>query len=75
MPRNPEGAGRYTGRLLCQALWHGGGLRYMTEKNGVKDFVVWSFSAVDGNGLFPYRWCSTVDRCPSSAGTPATRRR
>ncbi|HEX9520423.1 MAG TPA: hypothetical protein VF940_30100 [Streptosporangiaceae bacterium] len=47
----------------------------MTEKNGVKDFVVWSFSAVDGNGLFPYRWCSTVDRCPSSAGTPATRRR
>ena len=60
--------GRYTGRLLCRALWHGGGLRYMTEKNGVKDFVVWSFSAVDGNGLFPYRWCGTVGSCPSKFG-------
>ena len=73
--RNPNGSGRYAGRLLGRALCQGAALHYLNDKNGVKDFVVWSFSAVDGNGLFPYRWCSTVDRCPSSAGTPATRRR
>jgi len=43
------------------------------EKNGVKDFVVWSFSAVHGNGPVRYRGRGTVDCCPSNSRcTPAT---
>ncbi len=44
-----------------------GALHYIDEKNGVKDFVVWSFS---GNGPFPYRWRGTVDYGPSKFERP-----
>jgi hypothetical protein len=37
--RNPRGAGRYAGRLLCQ----GAALHYLDGRTGVKDFDVWSF--------------------------------
>jgi hypothetical protein len=66
--RNPEGAGRYAGRLLCRALCQGAALHYINEKNGVKDFDVWSFYAVDGDGPFPYRWRGTADYGPSKFG-------
>jgi hypothetical protein len=66
--RNPGGAGRYADRLLCRALCQGAALHYVDEKNGVKDFDVWSFYAVDGEGPFPYRWRGTADYGPSKFG-------
>ena len=39
--RNPQGAGRYAGRLLCRALCQGAALHYLNTTNGVKDFDVW----------------------------------
>lgn len=59
--RNPEGAGRYVGRLLCRALCQGAALHYVNEKNGIKDFDVWSFYAVHSDGPFPCRWRGTAD--------------
>jgi hypothetical protein len=43
--RNPQGSGRYAGRLLGRALCQGSALHYVNERNGVKDFDVWSFYA------------------------------
>jgi hypothetical protein len=54
--RNPNGAGRYAGRLLCRALCQGAALHYLDGENGVKDFDVWSFYASRDDGPFPYRW-------------------
>ena len=66
--RHPDGAGRYTGRLLCRALCQGAALHYLDGKNGVKDFDVWSFYAALGDGPFPYRWRGTADFGPSRFG-------
>ena len=66
--RNPDGAGRYAGRLLCRALCQGAALHYVNEKNGVKDFDVWSFYAAHRDGPFPYRWRGTADYGPSKFG-------
>jgi hypothetical protein len=66
--RHPDGAGRYTGRLLCRALCQGAALHYLDGKNGVKDFDVWSFYADLGDGPFPYRWRGTADFGPSRFG-------
>src|SRR5438270_7723971 len=41
--RNPQGSGRYVGRLLGRALCQGAALHYVDGSNGVKDFDVWSF--------------------------------
>jgi hypothetical protein len=75
--RHPQGAGRYAGRLLCRALCQGAALHYPDGKNGVKDFDVWSFYAVLGNGPFPPTGGAgrptTVHR--NSAAIPATRPR
>jgi hypothetical protein len=62
--RNPQGAGRYAGRLLCRALCQGAALHYLNTTNGVKDFDVWSFYAERDDGLFPYRWRGTADFGP-----------
>jgi hypothetical protein len=43
--RNPRGSGRYAGRLLGRALCQGAALHYVNDRNGVKDFDVWSFYA------------------------------
>jgi hypothetical protein len=43
--RNPQGSGRYAGRLLGRALRQGAALHYVNGWNGVKDFDVWSFYA------------------------------
>jgi hypothetical protein len=43
--RNPQGSGRYAGRLLGRALCQGAALHYVDGGNGVKDFDVWSFYA------------------------------
>jgi hypothetical protein len=45
LARHPYGAGRYAGRLVCRALCQGAALHYLDERNGVKDFDVWSFYA------------------------------
>ena len=66
--RHPQGAGRYAGRLLCRALCQGAALHYLDGKNGVKDFDVWSFYAVLGDGPFPYRWRGTADYGRSKFG-------
>jgi hypothetical protein len=66
--RNPQGAGRYAGRLLCRALCQGAALHYLNTTNGVKDFDVWSFYAERDDGPFPYRWRGTADFGPSKFG-------
>jgi len=66
--RNPQGAGRYTGRLLCRALCQGAALHYVDATTGVKDFDVWFFYAERGDGPFPYRWRGTADYGRSKFG-------
>jgi hypothetical protein len=66
--RNPQGAGRYAGRLVCRALCQGAALHYLDARNGVKDFDVWSFYAQRTDGPFPYRWRGTADYGPSKFG-------
>ncbi len=66
--RNPGGAGRYAGRLVCRALCQGAARHYLDGKTGVKDFDVWSFYAQRDDGPFPYRWRGTADYGPSKFG-------
>lgn len=66
--RNPIGAGRYAGRLLCRALCQGAALHYVDARNGVKNFDVWSFYTKRDDGPFPYRWRGTADYGPSKFG-------
>jgi hypothetical protein len=71
--RNPEGSGRYAGRLLSRALCQGAALHYANGTNGVKNFDVWSSYAQHDGWPFPPRWRGTWDYGPrSSAGTPVT---
>lgn len=58
---NPQGSGRYAGRLLGRALCQGAALHYMDANHGVKDFDVWSFYAGYGDWPFPARWRGTRD--------------
>lgn len=62
--RNPRGAGRYAGRLVCRALCQGAARHYLDGENGVKDFDVWSFYTARSDGPFPYRWRGTADFRP-----------
>jgi len=66
--RNPQGSGRYAGRLLCRALCQGAALHYVNERNGAKDFDVWSFYAQDDDWPFPARWRGTRNFGPSKFG-------
>jgi len=66
--RNPDGAGRYAGRLLCRALCQGAARHYLDGTTGIKDFDVWSFYAEHDDGPFPYRWRGTADFGPSRFG-------
>jgi hypothetical protein len=66
--RNPEGSGRYAGRLLGRALCQGAALHYLNGSNGVKDFDVWSFYAQYDDWPFPARWRGTRDFGPSKFG-------
>jgi hypothetical protein len=66
--RNPQGSGRYAGRLLGRALCQGAALHYVNERNGVKDFDVWSFYAQYDDWPFPARWRGTRDFGPSRFG-------
>ena len=66
--RNPQGSGRYAGRLLCQALCQGAASHYVNGRNGVKDFDVWSFYAQHDDWPFPARWRGTRDFGPSKFG-------
>jgi hypothetical protein len=54
--KNPDGSGRYAGRLLGRALCQGAALHYLNGHNGVKDFDVWSFYAQYDDWPFPVRW-------------------
>jgi hypothetical protein len=73
--RNPDGSGRYAGRLLGRALCQGAALHYVNGRNGVKDFDVWSFMPSTTTG--PSR-PGGAERGTSArrslAGTLATRR-
>jgi hypothetical protein len=51
--RNPRGSGRYAGRLLGRALCQDAALHYVNDRNGVKDFDVWSFYAQYDDWPFP----------------------
>jgi hypothetical protein len=66
--RNPQGSGRYAGRLLRRALCQGAALHYVNGSNGVKDFDVWSFYAQHDDWPFPARWRGTRDFGPSKFG-------
>jgi hypothetical protein len=66
--RNPQGSGRYAGRLLGRALCQGAALHYVNKRNGVKDFDVWSFYAQYDDWPFPARWRGTQDFGPSRFG-------
>jgi hypothetical protein len=66
--RNPQGSGRYAGRLLGRALCQGAALHYVNGSNGVKDFDVWSFYAQYDDWPFPARWRGTRDFGPSKFG-------
>jgi hypothetical protein len=66
--RNPQGSGRYAGRLLGRALCQGAAVHYVNESNGVKDFDVSSFYAQDDDWPFPARWRGTRDFGPSKFG-------
>ena len=66
--RNPQGSGRYVGRLLCRALCQGAALHFVNGSNGVKDFDVWSFYAQYDDWPFPARWRGTRDFGPSKFG-------
>jgi hypothetical protein len=66
--RNPQGSGRYAGRLLGRALCQGGALHYVNGNNGVKDFDVWSFYSQYDDWPFPARWRGTRDFGPSRFG-------
>lgn len=59
--RNPNGSGRYSGRLLGRALCQGAALHYVDGRNGVKDFDIWSFYAQLDDWPFPGRWRGTMD--------------
>jgi len=63
--RNPQGSGRYAGRLLGRALCQGAAVHYVDGRNGVKDFDVWSFYAELDGWPFPPRWRGTRDFGPS----------
>jgi hypothetical protein len=43
-------------------------LHYLNERNGVKDFDVWSFYAQYDDWPFPARWRATRDFGPSKFG-------
>jgi len=66
--RKPQGSGRYAGRLLGRALCQGAALHYVNERNGIKDFDVWSFYAQYDDWPFPPRWRGTRDFGPSKFG-------
>ena len=66
--RNPQGSGRYAGRLLGRALCQGAALHYVNQRNGVKDFDVWSFYAQYDDWPFPARWRGMRDFGPSRFG-------
>src|ERR1700730_11262790 len=73
--RNPQGSGRYAGRLLGRALCQGAALHYVNGSNGVKDFDVWSFYAQYDDWPFPPRWRGMRDFGPSKFGRyPVIRR-
>lgn len=66
--RRPGGAGRYAGRLVCRALCQGAALHFVDDRNGVKDFDVWSLYAALSSGFFPYRRVGNADFGPSRFG-------
>jgi hypothetical protein len=66
--RNPQGSGRYAGRLLGRALCQGAALHYVNHRSGVKDFDVWSFYAQYDDWPFPARWRGTRDFGPFRFG-------
>ena len=53
--RNPRWRKLYENRIICIALCQGAALHFLDEKNGVKDFDVWTFYSEHSEAPFPYR--------------------
>lgn len=53
--RKPELGALYKDKLMCIALCQGAALHYIDNKNGIKDFDVWSFFEQHKDRQFPYR--------------------
>lgn len=53
--RKPEIGRIYRDRIICRALCQGAALHYIDGKNGVTDFVVWTFYREHLHRPFPYR--------------------
>ena len=64
----------YADRILCIALCQGAALHYIDEKNGVKDFDVWTFYAAHPDAPFPtgpsYLVPPAVAPVAATTGTP-----
>jgi len=58
----------YSDRIICIALCQGAALHYLDEKNGVKDFDVWTFYSEHQSEPFPYRRMGHADFGPSKFG-------
>lgn len=59
--RRPHWQRLYADRILCIALCQGAAVHYINEKNGVKDFDVWTFYAKHPDEPFPWRLRRTRD--------------
>jgi hypothetical protein len=66
--RNPRWRQLYSARILCVALCQGAALHYIDQRNGVKDFDVWTFYLEHHEGRFPWRRIGTKDYGPSKFG-------
>ena len=59
--RRPRWQKLYADRILCIVLCQGAAVHYINEKNGVKDFDVWTFYAKHPDAPFPCRLRRTKD--------------
>ena len=66
--RNPKWEKLYKDKILCVALCQGSALHYVDNKNGVKDFDVWTFFKRNPKYPFPYRRIGYKDYGKSKFG-------
>jgi hypothetical protein len=59
--RYPQWQHLYRNRILAVCLCQGAALHYVDGTNGVKDFDVWTFYAMQPEAPFPWRRRSTKD--------------
>lgn len=66
--RHPHWQELYSRRILCVALCQGAAMHYVDQRNGVKDFDVWTFFSQHPEARFPWRRVGRRDFGPSKFG-------